>query len=647
MNQQNLILNTDSYKLGHFLQYPDGVRAVSGYVTTRGHSYKPEVMFFGLQMFLKEYLGKPITTTDIDEAEEVATLNGQPFDRAGWVHILKVHGGYLPLRIEALPEGLAVRRDVPLVQISNTDPHLPWLTSYMETALLRAVWYPSTVTTMAWRLAPDDCAVPGADQRPGRRTHPRMISDFGGRSTDEVGELIRMNPDLEKEIYLISGQTYALGALPRILWVKNKLPELYQKVSKVGMFNDWLIYKLTGVLAVEPSNGSTTGIFDLQKRAWDASIMRKVGLKDDIFPPVAECGSVVGKVNIKGAADTGLAPGTTVVAGGGDSQLGCVGVGVVDNKQAAVFGGSFWQYEFNTDSGKADAKCRVRVNCHAVPGMWQYEALAFMPGLAMRWYRDAFCQDEIRRAKELGTDPYALMNKEAEKIPAGSHGMMCTFSDVMNFIAWKHAAPTFTNFDFDAAKFNKYTFYRAIMENAALVTKGHLELVREATGNAPEEIVFASGASKGDVWCQIVADVLGLPVKVPVVKEATALGAAILAGYGVGIYKGHFRNRPQAGEVGAHLSSQHGEPQGVRSDVRALARSISSSACPERPWPDSLYVGRARTVKMEGNDYVYYPRERPRVSLRRQRPQVSDERSAHELCHRAVPGRAGFQGALS
>ena len=264
--------------------------------------------------------------------------------------------------------------------------------------------------------------------------------------------------------------------------------------------------------------------------------MRKVGLKDDIFPPVAECGEVVSRVNAKGAADTGLREGTTVVAGGGDAQLGCIGVGVVDNGQAAVFGGSFWQYEFNTDSGRTDADCRVRVNCHAVPGLWQYEALAFKPGLVMRWYRDAFCQEEVRRARELDTDPYQLMNEQAAKVPAGSYGMMCAFSDVMNYIAWRHAAPTFTNFDFDPEKFNKYTFYRAIMENTAMVTRGHLELVREATGNAPSEIVFAGGASKGDIWCQILADVLGLPVKVPVVKEATALGAAILAGYGVGVF---------------------------------------------------------------------------------------------------------------
>ncbi len=362
-------------------------------------------------------------------------------------------------------------------------------------------------------------------------------ANVDARSTDEVGKLISMNPELEKEIYLQSGETYALGALPRLLWVKDKMPEVYEKIAAVGMFNDWLILKLTGVEAVEPSNGSTTGIFDLRSRSWDASIAKRCGLRDDIFPPVIESGEVIAKINAKGAADTGLAEGTPVVVGGGDCQLGTIGVGSTLPNQAAVFGGSFWQYEFNTDSGATDPLCRVRVNCHAVPGLWQYEALAFKPGLVMRWFRDGFCQLEKEISKKTGEDVYDLMNREAEKIPAGCYGMMCAFSDVMNFISWKHASPTFTNFELDPEKFNRYTFYRAILENTALLVKGHMDLVREATGNMPQEVIFAGGASKSPLWSQILADVLGMPVKVPVVKEATALGAAIIAGYGVGIYK--------------------------------------------------------------------------------------------------------------
>jgi autoinducer 2 (AI-2) kinase len=361
-------------------------------------------------------------------------------------------------------------------------------------------------------------------------------ANVDARSGDEVAELKQLDPELEKELYGISGQTYALGALPRLLWVKNKMPELYEKTATMSMFNDWLIYKLTGVMASEPSNGCTTGIFRLQSRDWDASIAARCGLKDNIFPKALECGTVVADVSGAGAEQTGLAKGTPVVTGGGDAQLGCIGVGLVKPNQAAVFGGSFWQYEFNSESAATDPGCRVRVNCHAVPGLWQHEAIAFMPGLAMRWYRDAFCQAEKEEAARLGLDPYQLMNREAEKVPAGCYGMMCSFSDVMNYISWRHAAPTFGNFDFDPQKFNRYTFYRAIMENAALVTRGHMDLVREAAGGMPEEIIFASGASKSPLWCQIVADVMGLPVKVPVVKEATALGAAILAGYGVGVY---------------------------------------------------------------------------------------------------------------
>jgi len=183
---RNLLLNTDSYKLGLFLQYPRDTQAVSAFVTTRGNSFRPEVMFFGLQMFLKEYLSKPITKADIEEAGEVAAAHGQPFDKKGWEHILNSHGGPLPLRIEALPEGTAIRRGVPVMQVVNTDPLVPWLTSYMETSLLRAVWYPSTVATTAWRLrmAIQPFLDRTTDDPVGLQ--PSRISDYGCRSTSSV-----------------------------------------------------------------------------------------------------------------------------------------------------------------------------------------------------------------------------------------------------------------------------------------------------------------------------------------------------------------------------------------------------------------------------------------------------------------------------
>ena len=105
-------------------------------------------------------------------------------------------------------------------------------------------------------------------------------ANVDARSDAEVGELIRLDPELEKAIYSRSGETYALGALPRLLWVKNHMPEVYEKTATLGMFNDWLIYKLTGKLAVEPSNASTTGIMDLQSRDWFPEIAKKCGLRD-------------------------------------------------------------------------------------------------------------------------------------------------------------------------------------------------------------------------------------------------------------------------------------------------------------------------------------------------------------------------------
>jgi nicotinamide phosphoribosyltransferase len=145
----NLILNTDSYKASHFLQYPPGTEEISSYVESRGGRFS-HTLFFGLQAFIKQYLLTPITYDDVGEAEELLTSHGLPFNQAGWLRIVNEHGGHLPIEIVAVEEGEVVPTHNAVVQVRNTDRELPWLTSYIETALLRAIWYPTTVATLSF-----------------------------------------------------------------------------------------------------------------------------------------------------------------------------------------------------------------------------------------------------------------------------------------------------------------------------------------------------------------------------------------------------------------------------------------------------------------------------------------------------------------
>lgn len=142
----NIILNSDSYKYSQYNQYPEGTEYVYSYIESRGGKYD-ETVFLGLQAFIKEYLEEPVTLEMINEAEAIITAHGEPFYREGWKYIVDAYNGYLPVEIKAVPEGSVVPVGNALVTIVNTDPKCWWLTSFLETALLRAVWYPTTVAT--------------------------------------------------------------------------------------------------------------------------------------------------------------------------------------------------------------------------------------------------------------------------------------------------------------------------------------------------------------------------------------------------------------------------------------------------------------------------------------------------------------------
>ncbi|MDJ0681134.1 MAG: nicotinate phosphoribosyltransferase [Xenococcaceae cyanobacterium MO_167.B52] len=177
----NLILSADSYKASHYLQYPPQTSHVSSYIESRGGDYD-QLIFFGLQAFLKQYLTKPLTQEHIEQAGEIITAHGLPFNRQGWEYILQEHNGYLPLAIEAVPEGTVIPTHNVLVQVVNTDPQCFWLTSYIETALLRGIWYPTTVATLSWQIKQiiTQALAKTADNLD---SLPFKLHDFGARGT--------------------------------------------------------------------------------------------------------------------------------------------------------------------------------------------------------------------------------------------------------------------------------------------------------------------------------------------------------------------------------------------------------------------------------------------------------------------------------
>ena len=284
-------------------------------------------------------------------------------------------------------------------------------------------------------------------------------------------------------------------------------------------------------------------------RDWSDALIARAELDRSLFPRVVEPGTVVGRVTAAAARETGLSEGTPFVAGGGDVQMGSIGLGVVELGDAAILGGTFWQQVVNIPQGSVDKTMRVRVNSAAIHGTNQAEAISFFVGLTARWFRDVFCAEEVRIARERGADAYDLIEELAMAVPPGANGIIPVFSDAMDFGKWYHAAPSLLNLSIDPAVANKGSIFRAIQENAAIVAVVNLARVEEfAKVDSSAPLTFAGGASKGRLWPQIVADVAGRQVRIPKVREATALGGAAAAAVGLG----QFSSLPEAGKEFVH-----------------------------------------------------------------------------------------------
>jgi len=151
MKTKSIITDTDLYKVSMWKQYPPGTEYVYSYISSLGGLYDKTILL-GIQAYKREVLMTPITQQDIDYADAFWNAHGEPFNKEGWQYILDKHNGYLPVEIRSIDEGTLVPVNQVLATVVNTDPMVPWLTTWIETSLLRAVWYPTTVATQSWSI---------------------------------------------------------------------------------------------------------------------------------------------------------------------------------------------------------------------------------------------------------------------------------------------------------------------------------------------------------------------------------------------------------------------------------------------------------------------------------------------------------------
>ncbi len=320
----------------------------------------------------------------------------------------------------------------------------------------------------------------------------------------------------------------------KILWVRKNEPALYEKCAHILLPKDYIRYRLTGVFATEVSDASGMNLLDVKNRCWSEEVLRVLKIDPALLPKVYESPEVTGFVTQEAAALTGLKTGTPVVGGAGDNAAAAVGTGVVSDGSAFTTIGTSGVVFAHTSNVTIDPEGRVHTFCCAVPGCWHVMGVTQGAGLSLKWFRDNFCGEEKRTAEGMGVDPYYLMDKEAARVPLGANRLL--YLPYLMGERTPHLNADCRGVFFGlSAIHTKYDMLRAVMEGVTYSLRDCMEILR-GMGVAPDEMLACGGGGSSKLWRQMLADVYGCPVAASSSKEGPALGAAILAGVGAGVF---------------------------------------------------------------------------------------------------------------
>lgn len=328
----------------------------------------------------------------------------------------------------------------------------------------------------------------------------------------------------------ITGNAAMTGfTAPKLIWVRENEPEIYQRIAHILLPKDYIRYKLSGSFAIDCADASGTSLFDITHRAWSPEIIDRLEINPDWLPQVFEGTEVTGEVSAEGAQAAGLALNTPIVGGGGDQAAQAVGVGAVEPGIVALTLGTSGVVFAPTAGPKIDPQGRLHAMCHSLPpgeGQgWHLMGVMLSAAGSLRWFRDTFAA---------GCD-YTNLLAPVEDIPSGSEGLLflpyltgerTPYPDPKargGFIGLtvRHALPHLT---------------RAVLEGVAFGLRDNLALFQETGLEAIHQIRVSGGGAQSSLWRQILADVMNVELVTVNTTEGACYGAALLAGVGTNVW---------------------------------------------------------------------------------------------------------------
>lgn len=350
------------------------------------------------------------------------------------------------------------------------------------------------------------------------------------RMTDYIG--------FENVIRYTGNQILPGFTAPKIKWIEENEPHIYEKIAKFLLPKDYIRYKLSGEYFSEVSDASGTALFDVKNRKWSREMLEAFNVPLEWLAEIEESQIITTYVNRHASAESGLCAGTPIVGGGGDQAAQAIGSGIIREGESSATLGTSGVIFAASDSYRVHQDGILHAFCHAVPNKWHLMGVMLSAAGSFKWFKEVLGEPENEIARKKGGNPYEIFTSMAEKVPAGSEGLI--FLPYLTGERTPYPDPNASGVFFGLTlRHKKQHLIRAILEGVSYGLRDSLELMLKLGLNT-KEVRASGGGARSPVWLQIMSDIFKQEIKTVNSTDGAAYGAALLAAVGVGFFNNVF-----------------------------------------------------------------------------------------------------------